>query len=58
MNSQEKHSQNEKSKSLTAQAELLLDVLMEDMESNAATIRILLLIIELLETKEDPEDPG
>ncbi len=54
MNSPEKSSQNEKWKSLKAQIELLLDVLMQDMDSNAASIRILLLMIEFIEAGEEP----
>ncbi len=58
MHPPEKYPRNEKLKSLKAQAELLLDVLMQEMDSNAAIIQILLLIIELIEAEEEPEDPG
>jgi hypothetical protein len=58
MHSPEKSPRNEKWKSLKAQAELLLDVLMQEMDTNAATIPILILIIELIEAEEEPDDPG
>ena len=54
MNSPEKSSRNEKWKALKAQAELLLDVLMQDMESNAFSIQILLLMIGFIEAEEEP----
>ncbi len=58
MHPPEKYPRNEKLKSLKAQAELLLDVLMQEMDSNAAIIPILLLLIEFIEAEEEPEDPG
>jgi hypothetical protein len=58
MHPPEKHPRNEKLNAIKAQAELLLDVLMQEMDTNAAIIQILLLIIELIEAGEEPEDPG
>jgi hypothetical protein len=58
MHSPEKHPRNEKLKSLKAQAELLLDIQMQEMDSNSGIIQILLLIIELIEAEEEPDDPG
>jgi hypothetical protein len=58
MHPPEKYPRNEKLKFLKAHAELHLDVLMQEMDSNAVTIQILLLIIELIEAEEEPEDPG
>jgi hypothetical protein len=45
-------------RSIKALAELLLDVLMQERDTNAAIIPILLLIIEFIEAEEEPEDPG
>lgn len=54
MNSPEKSSRNEKLKSLKAHVERLLDVQMNDLDSNENSIRILLLMIEFIEAMEEP----
>ncbi len=54
----EKHPQNEKLKSLKEHAELILDVLMENLDANAGSIQVALLFIELIEAFMEPESPG
>jgi hypothetical protein len=55
----QKHLQNEKLKSLRAQAELILDNLMDRKPNlKRALIQTLLIQVELIEAMKDPEDPG
>ncbi len=54
----EKHPQNEKLKSLIAQAEQVLDVLMENPDLNTVSIQIMLMMIEIIEAMLEPEKPG
>jgi hypothetical protein len=55
----QKHSQNEKLKSLRAQTEMILDNLMDRKPNlKRALIQTLLIQVELIEAMKNPEDPG